>query len=87
MKDLREKASQHATNEQTAKDLAEQLQAQLDATRADNQTLKRKMQSAKTDKVISIHKIRFLRFLGRVDDAVDQCQVRLGQGEEGGRGE
>ena len=51
MKDLREKASQHATNEQTAKDLAEQLQAQLDATRADNQTLKRKMQSAKTDKV------------------------------------
>ena len=52
MKELREKASQLATNEQTSKDLAEQLQAQLDATRADNQTLKRKMQSAKTDKVV-----------------------------------
>ena len=62
VKELREKTAQHATNEQTSRDLAEQLQAQLDATRADNQTLKRKMQSAKSDKVSFWRKMFFNRF-------------------------
>ena len=59
LKELREKTAQHLSYEQVSKDLAEQLQAQLDAARADNQTLKRKMQSAKTDKVSFEHSFSF----------------------------
>ena len=33
VKELREKTAQHLSNEQVSKDLAEQLQAQLDAAR------------------------------------------------------
>ena len=78
VKELREKTAQHATNEQTSRDLAEQLQAQLDATRADNQTLKRKMQSAKSDKVSFSREMFFvLLFSGLIFNTLFQDELTM----------
>merc|ERR1711892_1047196 len=50
LKELQEEKQTHVLNEKTAKDLAEQLQAMLDKTKGELQTIKRKHQSAQSDK-------------------------------------
>merc|ERR1712128_87988 len=49
LKELQEEKQTHVLNEKTAKDLAEQLQAMLDKTKGELQTIKRKHQSAQSD--------------------------------------
>merc|ERR1711892_522194 len=50
LKELQEEKQTHVLNEKTAKDLAEQLQAMLDKTKGELQTIKRKHQSSQSDK-------------------------------------
>jgi len=50
MKELKEMNQKHVLNEKTAKDLAEQLQANLDRVKSELQTAKRQSQSMQTDK-------------------------------------